>query len=126
MLNLMIVLALVEPCTALDERTYYCPPDADSSVEVETGKDLVLVTTNPSGETFEIDGWDCAGDWCTFDYGLVSEDDVMELPPGASGGGCEPGPGPTPPAPNGGTIKKPPTTVVVARSPTAADGPGGI
>jgi hypothetical protein len=103
MLNVMLLLALAgelatEPqrCAAMGDGHYACP-DAESLLVPAEGEEITIHVYAPDAGSG--DGWECRSGWCEMDYGLVTDDDVLEAPPGASGGGCEPQPGPTPPAP---------------------------
>jgi hypothetical protein len=95
--DLVVIQGPWRSCEAVGDGHYACP-DADSLVvPAQRGEEVTMHVYAP--EAASGDGWECEDGWCSFDYGLADDDDVVEAPPGASGGGCEPQPGPTPPAP---------------------------
>lgn len=82
MLPLSILLTLV-PCADIGRGNFVCPADIDS--QLEAGDDPVTIHVfDPDARSG--DGWECTADWCTFDFGLASEDDTLPAP-GQSG--CE-------------------------------------
>jgi hypothetical protein len=52
--------------------------DESPAVLVNAGDHVVISVFAPEAESGE--GWECAGGWCSLDYGLASEDDTVEGP----------------------------------------------
>jgi hypothetical protein len=98
-------------CEALGDGHYECPTADSYIVPADEGEDVTIHvrSTATSG-----DGWECDGEWCSLEYGLVQGEDDVPLPgegpqcDEAAPDSCEP----PPPKPRKIWIKNPPPSTV--------------
>ena len=74
----ILALALLGAASTPPEPVVATVQHWGGEVEVEQGADLTLRMHIPGAAEDAVPGWDCWDDWCTFDYGTVEGDDVLE------------------------------------------------